>query len=98
MTDERTGEQKRFTGTPVLAIEILSTDRPADLIRKARKYAAAGLPRYWVIDPDGPEIIEFELIAGEYAYREAGRHSGPDPVTLHVGPATVTLVPDRLVD
>jgi Uma2 family endonuclease len=98
MVYERTGGIARFTGVPILAVEILSTDRAADLIRKAHKYAAAGLPRYWVVDPDGPEIIEFELIEGEAAFREVGRHTGSGPVTLVVGPGTVTLVPDALVD
>lgn len=93
-----TDEVVRFTGIPHLVVEVLSTDRPADLLRKAHKYATVGLPRYWVVDPDGPEIIEFELIAGEAAFREIGRHSGPDPVSLTVAGHTVTLVPDQLLD
>ncbi len=87
-------EQVRYTGTPHLAVEILSTDRAADMLRKARKYGAAGLAHYWVIDPAGPEIIEHRLHGG--VLREVARHSGDVPVTLPVGPAEVTLMPAAL--
>ena len=42
-----TDEDVRLTGAPHLAVEILSTDPARDLIRKAAKYAATGLARYW---------------------------------------------------
>ncbi len=93
---DATDEQARYTGIPHLAVEVLSTDRAADMLRKARKYAAVGLPHYWVVDPDGPEIIEHGLLEGEPEYRVVGRHSGDDAVTLQVGPASVTLVPADL--
>ncbi|MDP3984383.1 MAG: Uma2 family endonuclease, partial [Acidimicrobiia bacterium] len=85
---DETEEKKRYTGLPHLAVEVLSTDRARDLVRKFAKYAAAGLPRYWVIDPDGPELWAFELIAG--AYREQG-HYGPDDLAdMDIGPARVS--------
>ncbi len=87
----------RFTGTPHLVVEILSSDRGRDLLRKLHKYAAAGLPRYWVVDPEGPEIIEYNLVPGTAAYTEAGRHTGAELVTIDIGETIVTLVPDRLV-
>jgi Uma2 family endonuclease len=93
---DSTDEQVRFTGRPHLAVEVLSTDRAADLLRKATKYAAVGLPRYWVIDPDGPEIVELALVDGAVAYAEVGRHSGDEPVALDVGPGSVTVVPAQL--
>jgi len=88
------GEDLRYTAVPHLAVEVLSSDPAADLLRKASRYATAGLPHYWVIDPDGPEIFEFELV--ESVYREVGRHSGDSPVTLDIGVATVTVVPTDL--
>ncbi len=89
-------EQVRYTGTPHLAVEILSSDPAADLFRKARKYAAVGLPGYWVIDPAGPEIVEHRLEAG--VLREVGRHLGNTPVELPVADRLVTLVPGDLAD
>ena len=44
-------EQESFTGIPELVIEILSSEPARDTIRKFAKYAEAGLPRYWTIDP-----------------------------------------------
>ena len=96
LVHDRTEDQVRYVGRPHLAVEILSTDRAADLLRKAHKYAAVELPRYWVIDPDGPEIVEFALVAGAVAYTEVGRHSGDEEVRLDVGPARVVLVPSQL--
>ena len=93
-----TEENVRYTGTPVLAVEVLSTDPARDLLRKAHKYARLGLQHYWVVEPDGPEVIEYELLAGERVYREVARHSGTEPVTLSVGSASVTLVPADLYD
>ena len=98
IVSDTTDEQMRFTSVPHLAVEVLSSDPAADLLKKARKYAAAGLPRYWVIDPAGPEIVEHRLVDGEAEYRIVGRHTGSEPVTLPVGPASVTLFPDGLVD
>jgi len=39
------------------AVEILSTDPARDIIRRAAEYAAAGLERYWIIDPAGTEVV-----------------------------------------
>lgn len=97
MVFDETHEDLRYTGTPHLCVEVLSTDRGADLVRKFAKYAAAGLPRYWVVDLDLPEIIAFEL-GRDGGYREVARVTGDEEATLDVGPARVSLVPARLLD
>ena len=97
MVFDDTGETARVTSTPHLAVEVLSTDRGADLIRKYRKYAEAGLPRYWIVDLDetGPEVITYDL--GDGVFIETGRHRGDAAVTLDVGPMTVTFAPNDLL-
>ncbi|NNC92482.1 MAG: Uma2 family endonuclease [Acidimicrobiia bacterium] len=95
MVFDDTEEQKRYTGTPHLAVEVLSSDPARDIIRKAAKYAAAGLPRYWIIDPDGPEVIVYVLIDGVLA--EKDRHGPGTTVTLNVGPVDVTFDPAELL-
>lgn len=90
-----TDELQRFTGTPYLCVEILSTNRGADLLRKHRKYAEAGLPRYWVIETDPIEIVAFEL--GPEGYVETGRYPAGERVTLDAGPMTITLDPADLL-
>jgi Uma2 family endonuclease len=98
MVLDQTDEQVRYTGTPHVVVEVLSTDRAADLLRKAHKYAALGVEHYWVVDVEGPEIIEFRLVPGAAAYTEVGRHSGTTPVPLDIGVAEVTLIPSGLAD
>lgn len=98
MVFDETDDDVRYTGTPHLVVEILSGDRAADLLRKAHKYAVAGVPRYWVVDPDGPEVIENVVDEDGATYIEVARHAGDDEVTLDIGVAEVTFVPARLAD
>ncbi len=90
-------EDKRLTATlPHVIVEVLSSVPSRDLVRKAAKYAEAKVPRYWVIDPAGLEIMELHLRGG--AYVEVARHSGADAVTLDIGICEVTSVPGELAD
>jgi Uma2 family endonuclease len=93
---DATEEDVRYTGIPHLCVEVLSTDRGADLLRKHRKYAEAGLPRYWVIDPDPIEIVTF-VLDDHGSYRETGRHLGDAETTIDAGPITITLRPTDLL-
>lgn len=86
----------RFTGTPHLVVEILSTDRAADIIRKARKYGSAGVERYWIIDPDGPEVIVYRR--HDAVLIEDARHGPGTTVTLDAGPVEITFDPAALLD
>ena len=95
MVFDDTGENKRYTGTPHLVVEILSSDPARDIIRKATKYAAAGVGRYWIIDPDGPQIRVYGLF--ETVYVEQGLHEPGTEATLDVGPAEVTFDPRELL-
>jgi Uma2 family endonuclease len=96
MVFDSTDEQKRLTARPHLVVEILSSDPARDIIRKAAKYAAAGVKRYWIIDPDGPEVIIYRLTGGVLV--EQDRHGPGTQVTLDVGPAEVTFNPAQLLD
>lgn len=95
MVFNRSDEQKRLTETPHLVIEVLSSDPARDIIRKAAKYAAAGVERYWIVDPDGPEVIVYELSDGVMV--ERGRHGPGTTANLNVGPAEVSLDPAQLL-
>ena len=94
---EHHGEIVRYTDVPLLAVEILSSDRAADIVRKHHKYAAAGLERYWIIDPDGPRITTYERTeAGVYA--ETGTYGPGDEADLDIGVATVRIDVASLLD
>lgn len=98
MVFAETDEDVRYTGTPHVVVEVLAGDRAADLLRKAHKYALAGVTRYWVVDPDGPEVIDHVLDPETATYGEVARHVGDDEVTIDIGVAEVTFVPARLAD
>jgi Uma2 family endonuclease len=51
-----------------LVMEIVSPDdRQRDLVIKRREYAQAGIPEYWIVDPQEWEITVLTLTGGKYA-------------------------------
>ena len=54
---------------PDIVIEILSTDRNRDLVRKRRIYAEAGVLEYWPVDPRNDTVTQLELRDGQYVER-----------------------------
>jgi Uma2 family endonuclease len=79
---DRLGEQ--FADPPDLVVEVLSpSTRSVDLGDKLAEYAAAGIPEYWVVDPNDAAIDVFLLAGGRYA---RPRRFGPD-TTLTPGAA-----------
>ena len=56
-------------GAPDVVIEILSSDRNRDLVRKRRLYAEAGVAEYWVFDSLNDTATLLELRGGEYVER-----------------------------
>lgn len=42
-----------------LAVEIKSPDQKDNLIEKARRYFAWGIPHTWIIDPETRECVEY---------------------------------------
>lgn len=80
---------------PRLAVEILSAStRHIDIGLKWSRYASAGIPSYWVVDPDVPAVIAWRLEEDTYA-RLAGA-SGDEQITLPA-PWPVTFTPQSLV-
>jgi len=64
----RIGEE--FWDRADLVMEVVSDDpddRRRELVTKRREYARAGIPEYWVIDPDGRKISVLRLAGKRYA-------------------------------
>jgi Uma2 family endonuclease len=87
------GEDRRSTGTPHLVVEVLSSDRSADTVRRL---SDVGLSRCWIIDPEGPEIVVFERNA-EGRLVAVARHRGAGETALDVGPVQLALKPADLL-
>jgi Uma2 family endonuclease len=56
-------------GAPDIVVEILSSDRRRDLVRKRQVYAEAGVPEYWIFDPRADTATLLELREGQYVER-----------------------------
>ena len=56
-------------GSPDIVMEILSSDRRRDLMRKRQVYAEAGVPEYWIFDPRADTATLLELRDGVYVER-----------------------------
>jgi len=82
---------------PLLVVEVLSkTTRRTDLTRKREIYEEAGVPSYWVVDPEAATLTVLELTDGRYAEALVGpldqpvTVSRPFPLTFTVLPPTAT--------
>ncbi|HEX5506159.1 MAG TPA: Uma2 family endonuclease [Thermomicrobiales bacterium] len=59
-------ENRYWTGAD-LVLEVVSPDKPArDLVEKRGDYARAGIPEYWIVDPQAETITVLRLDGGRY--------------------------------
>ena len=70
------------------------TARP-DATERVRRYAEAGIPSYWIVDPAEPRLLAFELAGADYA--EVADVSGDEEWTAQ-RPFPVTIRPSALLD
>jgi Uma2 family endonuclease len=81
--------------TPLLVVEVASpSTRRIDQGTKRLAFEGAGVPSYWLVDPDEPSLTVLELEAGEY--REAAHVRG-DEVYRATQPFPMRVVPADLV-
>jgi Uma2 family endonuclease len=88
---------KHLVKPPVLAVEAISpSSRRIDRLTKLSVYEDAGVPSYWLVDPDlkEPSVTALELVNGRY--REVAKVSGAQSWTAEC-PFPVTIRPDDLV-
>jgi Uma2 family endonuclease len=74
-------EDKNIRKPLVLAVEVLSpSTRRNDLIHKRSKYEDVGIASYWVVDPQEPSVVVYELRDGGYV--ETARASGSQQLSV----------------
>jgi Uma2 family endonuclease len=90
-------DSKYLVERPLLVVEVLSpTTRRIDRLSKLSAYEDAGVPSYWLVDPDpdDPSVAALELVDGRYA--KVAYVVGTDEWTAD-RPFPVTLRPADLV-
>src|SRR5262245_217399 len=77
-------------GVPLLVVEVLSpSTRRHDREVKMRRYAALGIPHYWIVDPEGQWIARYQLEGT--GYQHALTAEGNRPMATDWPDLTITL-------
>ena len=64
--------EKYIDGPPHLIVEILSPSTASrDRTLKLNLYAEAGVPHYWIVDPDACTLEVFHLVESHYQVKAA---------------------------
>jgi Uma2 family endonuclease len=85
----------RIETAPLLVVEVQSpSTRHLDLGTKRLAYEAAGVPAYWLVDPDGPSLTVLHLEDGRYV--EAATVTGEEAFDATF-PFPVRVVPAALL-
>lgn len=96
VADVRDLADARVPLAPHLVVEVLSpSTRRVDLLLKRSRYEAAGVPAYWIVDPEEPSLTVLELV--ELRYVETARVVDTQAVEVE-HPYPLTVVPRALVE
>jgi Uma2 family endonuclease len=75
----------RVLGVPTLVVEVVSEeDEERDTVTKREEYARAGIPHYWIVDPQRRTVLT--LVLPGTAYEVAGEFSGDEILTSALFP------------
>ena len=76
---------RAINGAPDIVVEVLSSNRRADLVRKRELYQAAGIPEYWILDGDANTLAVLAL-GPDGSYRELAILTAADTLTTPLFP------------
>jgi Uma2 family endonuclease len=77
VTDSSQVSRRAVEGVPALVVEVLSPSTTAyDRRTKGRRYAALGVPHYWIVDPVGRRIECYRWKDGAHELVVAGEAPG----------------------
>ena len=77
---------RAINGAPDIVVEVLSSNRRADLVRKRELYEAAGVAEYWILDGHADTLTVLAL-GDDGAYRERAILTAADTLTTPLFPA-----------
>lgn len=70
---------RMIEGVLDIVVEVLSSDRNRDLVRKRQVYAEARIPEYWIVDEQNRKVMP--LASGGWEYDERGVLTVDDTLT-----------------
>lgn len=74
MTERFLLEDRRVVGVPVLVVEVLSPSTAAhDTIRKMLLYERAGVPEYWIVEPEERAVHVYRANGGALRWHMSNR-------------------------
>ncbi len=83
----RAGIKKQYCEKADLVIEVVSEkNRPHDIEKKRVEYAKAGIPEYWIVDPEEETITVLTLKSRQKTYAEFGRFRKGDHAASNLLP------------
>jgi len=97
---DRTGDQI-ITGSPALVVEVLSPSSSRyDRTMKSSRYAEAGIPQYWIVDPlavNSPRpTVEVHELDDAGTYQRTARSEGDQEISV-TAPIPLTVAASALV-
>jgi Uma2 family endonuclease len=85
--EHMSGIGKQFCKIVDLVMEVVSEEnRPHDIKKKRGEYERAGIPEYWIVDPEEGTITVLVLEPGTKTYKEHGVFAKGDRATSKVLP------------
>lgn len=99
LAEHRDREHEAFFDGADLVIEVVSDDDPdRDLVTKRREYAQAGIPEYWIIEPQVEMLSVLRLDQNQYVeYGRFGRGTIATSALLGEFAIDVTLMFDQAI-
>ena len=82
-------DDKRCNGTPDWVIEILSTNRDDDLVRKYQLYKYAGVREYWIVDPKNKKTLVYFFEKNDFP--DIYTFETPIPVEIYQRQLSITI-------
>ena len=84
-------ESDVVTGAPPVVVEVLSTNRSDDLVRKSTEYLEAGAQQYWIVDPRDRVVDVFHQVAAGWERIAQLTDDGPTGVIDVPGAGSITV-------
>jgi Uma2 family endonuclease len=99
LAKDRTGEET-ITETPAIVVEVLSPSSSRyDRTMKRSRYAEAGIPQYWIVDPmalgDQRPSVEVYGLDNTGTYQLVARSEGDENISV-TAPIPVTVAASAL--